>query len=95
MRLFKWKEHQKKWRNHPPNKFMFSFFVEENPSMEVNPPMFMFMFFLWGKIPYQWRFIARWENPLAKSDGILRDTRGELMFLCLKKTLCLLVYNLH
>ena len=62
MRLFKWKEHQKNGEIIP--QFLCSFFLwKENPSMEVNPPMFMFMFFFVGKIPYQWRFIARWENP--------------------------------
>jgi len=63
MRLFKWKEHQKKWRNHPPI-FMFIFFVERKSiNGGKSPNVYVYVFFFVGKIPYQWRFIARWENP--------------------------------
>jgi hypothetical protein len=52
MRLFKWKEHKKKWRNHPPI-FMFIFFVERksiNGGKSPNVYVYVF-FFLRGKSP--------------------------------------------
>ena len=45
---------------------MFIFFVERksiNGGKSPNVYVYVFFFFFVGKIPYQWRFIARWENP--------------------------------
>lgn len=45
MRLFKWKEHQKKWRNHPPI-FMFIFFVERKSiNGGKSPNVYVYVFF--------------------------------------------------